>query len=105
MAGRRPDRVAEHVPKCDPLTQFEELSVDREGGIFDGRADVNGLTCAAVSGARCLSVRDFELGRVQKYASQRSKGHRSATGMCADGVAKFALRMFSFTRIFNLKLP
>ena len=105
VAGHRPDRVAEHVPECDPLTQFEELGVDREGGIFDGRADVNGLTCAAVSGARCLSVRDFESGRVQKYASQRSKGHRSATGVCADGVAKFALRMFSFTRIFNLKLP
>ena len=105
MAGRRPDRAAEHVPECDPLTQFEELGVDREGGIFDGRADLNGLTCAAVSGARCLSVRDFESGRVQKYASRRSKGHRSATGVCADRVAKFALGTFSFTRIFNLKLP
>ena len=78
MAGRRPDRVAEHVPECDPLTQFEELDVDREGGIFDGRADLNGLTCAAV----CLSVRNFELRRVRKYASRRSEGHRSATGMC-----------------------
>ena len=65
VAGRRPECVAEHVPECDPLTQFEELNVDREGGIFDGRADLNGLTCVAV----CLSVRDFESGCVRKYAS------------------------------------
>ena len=30
VAGRRPERVAAHVPECDPLSQSEELGVDRK---------------------------------------------------------------------------
>ena len=56
VAGRRPECVAAHVPECDPLTQSEELGVDRKGSIFDGRVYLDGLTRSAVR----LSVRNFE---------------------------------------------
>ena len=60
MAGRHPERAGEHVPECDPLVQFEELVVDREGRIFDRRAYLDGLARPTVS----LAVRDFESGCV-----------------------------------------
>ena len=78
VAGRRPECVAAHVSECDPLAQIEELDVDREGRVFDRRAYLDGLACPAV----CLPVRDFELGRVRKYASRRSENRRStASGL------------------------
>ena len=78
MAGRHPERAGEHVPECDPLVQFEELVVDREGRVFDRRAYLDGLARPAV----CLSVRDFKLGCVRKYALRRNENRRSATGVC-----------------------
>ena len=30
VADRRPECVTAHVPECDPLTQSEELGVDRK---------------------------------------------------------------------------
>ena len=78
VAGRHSERAAEHVPECDPLVQFEELVVDREGRVFHRRACLDGLARPAV----CLSVRAFESGCVQKYASRRNGDHHSATGVC-----------------------
>ena len=77
VADRRPERVAEHVPECDPLVQIKELDVDRKGRILDRQAYLDGLICLAV----CLPVDDFESGCVQKYASRRSGNPQSATGV------------------------
>ena len=49
MADRHPECAAEHMPECEPLVQFEELAVDREGRIFNGRAYIDGLARLAVS--------------------------------------------------------
>ena len=78
VAGRRPECVAAHVPECNPLTQSEELGVDRKGSIFDGRVHLDGLTRLVV----CLPVGDFQLERVRKCAPQRREGHHSAAVAC-----------------------
>ena len=73
VAGHRPERAAAHVPERDPLVQSEELGVDREGRVFDGRTYLDGLTRSAV----CLSVRDFELDGYGCSAHGRDHCHSS----------------------------
>ena len=73
VAGRRSELAAEHVPECDPLVQSEELGVDREGRVFDGRAYLDGLTRSAVR----LSVRNFELYEYECSAHGRDHCHGS----------------------------
>ena len=73
VAGHRPERAAAHVPERDPFVQSEELGVDREGRVFDGRAYLDGLTRSAV----CLSVRNLELDGYECSAHGRDRCHSS----------------------------